>query len=135
MGQLVQATAGTHLALLQGSEPIILSSLRQGAHGCVSALANIAPEWHRNLLDGWRSGRHADADLAQSRISALWQMFDLPQTRRSFSFFARALALGGRHRGWCDVAATIAPGFETDEEFDRLIEEYLRTVGLPGAPR
>ena len=130
MEQLIQATRHTNVTLLQGSEPIILSTLQAGGHGCVSALAGIAPEWHRDMIEAFR---HHDADqaaLAQGKISALWKMFEFPQMKRSFSYFARSLALAAKYRGWCESPTTVVPGFELDPEFDAAIEQHLRRVGL-----
>jgi 4-hydroxy-tetrahydrodipicolinate synthase len=131
MQQLIKATAHTRLALLQGSEPIILGTMQAGGHGCVSALAGIAPEWHRDLLDAFGREDLKQAELAQSRISTLWKMFEFPQMRRSFGYFARSLALATRYRGWCQSAMTVVPGFEPDPQFDEMVEQHLRTCGLP----
>jgi len=131
MQQLVKATRHTPLKLLQGSEPIILGTMQAGGHGCVSALAGIAPEWHRELLDAYRREDPKQAELAQARISTLWKMFEFPQMRKSFGYFARSLALATRYRGWCQSAMTVVPGFEPDPEFDQMVEQHLRACGLP----
>ena len=130
MGQLIAATGHTQITLLQGSEPIILSTLQAGGHGCVSALAGIAPEWHRDLIEAFGNHDTEQAELAQSRISALWKMFEFPQMKRSFSYFARSLAVATKYRGWCESADTVVPGFEPDAEFDAAIEKHIRGCGL-----
>jgi len=133
MQQLIKATGHTRLALLQGSEPIILGTMQAGGHGCVSALAGIAPEWHRDLVDAFSNDDVKQAESAQSRISKLWKMFEFPQMRRSFGYFARSLALATRYRGWCQSAMTVVPGFEPDAAFDEMVEQHLRECGLPAA--
>lgn len=130
MTQLVGATRDTDLVLLQGSEPLYLGSLKVGAHGCVSALAGIAPEWHAHLQDAFRREDVAGAEYLQRRISALSRMYELPQIKRSFSYFARSLAIAMRLRGWCDSANTVVPGAEVDPEFDTLVEQHLAECGL-----
>jgi 4-hydroxy-tetrahydrodipicolinate synthase len=130
MEQLVQATRGTKLTLLQGSEPIILKTLQAGGDGCVSALAGVAPEWHRELNDAFRHGDAQQAADAQQKISSLWKMFEFPQMKLSFSYFARSLTLATRYRGWCNSATTVVPGFAPDPEFDSTIEQHLKRVGL-----
>lgn len=130
MEQLVQATRNSNVTLLQGSEPIILSTLQAGGHGCVSALAGIAPEWHHDMIEAFRNGDAAAAKLAQQRISTLWKMFEFPQMKRSFSYFARSLALATKYRGWCESPATVVPGFAADPEFDASVERHLSDVGL-----
>jgi hypothetical protein len=57
-------------------------------------------------------------------------MFELPQLKRSFSYFARSLALATQYRGWCSSAATVVPGAKPDAEFDQAVEQHLRQVGL-----
>ena len=130
MGQLVSVTRDTHVTLLQGSEPLILETLQAGGHGCVSALAGIAPEWHRDLMKAFRNRNAEQAALAQGHICALWKMFEFPEMKRSFSYFARSLAIATKYRGWCDASATVVPGSETDPEFDKSIEQHLLKVEL-----
>ncbi len=131
MQALAKATWHTRLILLQGSEPIYLGTLQAGGHGCVSALAGIAPEWHQQLQRAFFDGDVAKAERLQQQITALWKMFELPQIQRSFSYFARSLALGTRYRGWCESAHTVVPGSEADIEFDALVERHLHATGLP----
>jgi 4-hydroxy-tetrahydrodipicolinate synthase len=131
MEQLVSTTQHTRLALLQGSEPIILDSLQAGGHGCISALANIAPEWHHDMLTAFRAGDDEKAAAAQQQISALWKMFEFPEMKRSFSYFARSLAVAAKYRGWCSSATTVVPGAPRETAFDASIEAHLRRVGLP----
>jgi 4-hydroxy-tetrahydrodipicolinate synthase len=131
MRQLVEATRHTDLVLLQGNEPDILETLQAGGHGCVSALAGVAPEWHHQLMAAFARSDLAQAQRCQQQISKLWQMFQLPHLKRSYSYFARSLAIAMRHRGWCESANTIVPRAETDAEFDAIVEEHLRGCDLP----
>jgi 4-hydroxy-tetrahydrodipicolinate synthase len=133
MQELIKATRSTDLVLLQGSEPIILGTLQAGGHGCVSALAGIAPEWHQQLQRSYFAGEAERAEECQQQISALWKMFEFPQMKKSFSYFARSLAIATRYRGWCESANTVVPGAEADLEFERVVEQHLISVGLPKA--
>jgi len=131
MQQLVDATRHTDLVLLQGNEPMYLATLRAGGHGCVSALAGVAPEWHHQLEAAFAGDDDSEAQRLQQQITALWKMFELPQVRRSFSYFARSLALAMQYRGWCESAQTVVPGAETDPEFDRIVRQHLKDCGIP----
>ena len=131
MHQLVDVTRNTGLVLLQGNEPMYLATLEAGGHGCVSALAGVAPEWHHDLQSAFAGKDLAEAQRLQQRITGLWKMFELPQVKRSYSYFARSLAIAMRHRGWCDSANTISPRAEMDAEFDSAVRQHLSACGLP----
>jgi len=131
MHRLVRDTAGTNLVLLQGNEPMFLATLEAGGHGCVSALAGVAPEWHHRLYAAFARNDIEEARDAQRQITALWRMFELPQLKRSYSYFARSLAIAMRHRGWSASVNTIAPRAESDPVFDAVVQEHLAACGLP----
>ena len=131
MQQLVAATRDTSLVLLQGNEPIYLATLEAGGHGCVSALAGVAPEWHYRLQFAFSRSDLPEARSFQEKITSLWKMFELPHLKRSYSYFARSLAIAARHRGWCESANSVAPRAENDPEFDALVEAHLKSCGLP----
>jgi 4-hydroxy-tetrahydrodipicolinate synthase len=127
---LLDATRGTTLTILQGSEPLLLRTLRGGGHGCVTALAAVAPEWHRDMVAAWRGGRLEEAARAEGRIVDLWQMFLLPQMKVSFGYFSRSLMLAARARGWICPTVDMLPGFEPEPSFDAAIDAHLRRIGF-----
>ena len=131
MHQLVEVTRGTNLVLLQGNEPMYLATLEAGGHGCVSALAGVAPEWHHELQFAFMRKDLVEAQRLQQRITSLWKMFELPQVKRSYSYFARSLAIAMRHRGWCESPNTISPCAEIDPDFDAAVQQHLLACGLP----
>jgi 4-hydroxy-tetrahydrodipicolinate synthase len=131
MKRLVDATRHTDLVLLQGNEPMYLATLKAGGHGCVSALAGVAPEWHDQLQAAFDRNDTTGAERLQEKITGLAKMFELPQVRRSYSYFARSLAIAMRHRGWCDSANTVSPSAELDAEFDQAVLAHLSACGLP----
>ena len=79
------------LAVFQGREPFILETLAAGCAGCVSALANIAPEWHRALYDSVLNNDIETAKEYQDRIDSLSRIFALPDVKQSFAHFAYAI--------------------------------------------
>lgn len=130
MRKLIRGTAGQGLALFQGSEPLILPSLEAGAHGCVSALANVAPRWHRELLDAWSRGDREAAKQAQQRITHLAGLFRLEPVGRSFAHFAYVLRYAAQAQGWIESICGMTPGFKPDPAFTHAVREHLKAVGL-----
>lgn len=130
MARLMDATRGTHLRVFQGNEPLLLSSLRAGAQGCVTALANIAPDWHRNVVAAWLAGDLAAAQTWQDRLSELWKMFRFPTTSESFGHFLHTMKLTLHRRGWIASADSFVPGFASDPMFDQAILEHVKKAGL-----
>lgn len=127
---VTSALVGTRVTLLHGNERLYLKTLAAGGHGCVSALATIAPEWHRQLLDAWRDEDELRAERIQQDITSLWQMFSLDQTRSSFSNFVFTLKYAAHLRGWLDSTACMVPGFVATTRFREEIARHIRTVGL-----
>jgi 4-hydroxy-tetrahydrodipicolinate synthase len=130
---LISATAGSKISIMQGNESLVLSSLERGAHGMVTALAGIAPEWHARL---WNAARQRDAAVANEfndRIVELWQMFRFEEVGRSIAAFTCSIKLALQRRGWLDRVDGMLPGFTPDEAFTRLIHEHLDRVGLPAS--
>ena len=60
-------------ALYTGSEPLVLRSVRAGAAGSITALANCAPELFVGLRDALASGDEATAGRLQDEIAQLKQ--------------------------------------------------------------
>jgi dihydrodipicolinate synthase/N-acetylneuraminate lyase len=64
---ILEAVPG--LVLLSGSDGTVAAALRGGAHGVVSALANVVPEWLTDVRDAVAGG--GDGAAEQARVSAL----------------------------------------------------------------
>ena len=109
----------------------MLKSLLAGAHGTVTALAGVVPEWHAALLDAVRKRDLQAADRYNDRIVQLWQMFHFEEVGESISAFACAIKLALRRRGWLDRLDGMLAGFVPDEAFQRMIQEQLDRVDLP----
>ena len=128
---LIRETAAADISILQGNESLVLNSLQLGAHGMVTALAGIVPEWHAKLLDMVRSGDPESANQFNDRIVQLWQMFGFEDVGRSISSFTCAIKIALQRRGWLDNLDGMLTGFTPDEAFQRLIQEHLVRVGVP----
>jgi len=59
-------------AVYAGTETILLKTLRQGGHGCISATANVNPAQIAALHSEWQS---ADADRRQQSLNGLRAIF------------------------------------------------------------
>lgn len=128
--QLVQATASSDMAVFQGREVFLLSSLQSGAHGFVTALAGVAPEWHRSLFDAHHAGDHEQAHHFQERIANLARMFSFQEVQQSFAHFAYLLRYAAQQRGWIDNAHGMIPGFTPEPAFQRKIAAHLQATQL-----
>ncbi len=116
--------------IYQGSESLILESLKRGATGCVSALANAAPDWHRDLADAWDRGDHAAAEEAQRKIAALSEMFSFAALGHCFDRFAHSIRRAAHRRGLLDAKHGMIKGVEPDPEFDRQLDAHFDHIGL-----
>lgn len=114
----------------QGSESLILESLKLGATGCVSALANAAPDWHRELADAWDRGDVAAADAAQQKIVALGKMFSFDAIGCSFDNFAHSVRSAARRRGLFGAKHGMIKGAEVDPAFDRALDAHFEAIAL-----
>ncbi|MBN2581258.1 MAG: dihydrodipicolinate synthase family protein [Pirellulales bacterium] len=130
LGSLIDATAGTDLTIFQGCEHLFLDSLKIGAAGCVSALANVAPEWHVALHRSFQSGNFTEAEIHQRQLSALCQIFHHELLTSSFSYFTYALKRILQHRGWLEHVHGLMPGFKPAAEFDEVVLDYIRVMEL-----
>ncbi|MBN2580631.1 MAG: dihydrodipicolinate synthase family protein [Pirellulales bacterium] len=128
--RLIDATAGTDFAIFQGHENLFLDSLKIGAGGCVSALANVSPEWHVALYRAHFSGNATEAEIHQRQITALSQIFHHPFSSVSFSYFTYSLKRILQHRGWLEHANGLMPGFQPPTEFDEVILDHVRIMEL-----
>jgi dihydrodipicolinate synthase/N-acetylneuraminate lyase len=128
---LIRATASADISILQGNESLALSSLQLGAHGMVTALAGVVPEWHAALFDAVRAH---DLELAiryNEQIVQLWQMFRIAEVSDSISAFTCAIKLALKRRGWLEGLDGMLAGFVPDEAFEGVIQELLNRVGVP----
>lgn len=79
------------LALYQGSEALLLPSLRAGFHGSVTALANAFPTLIHDLTQAFLSGNGESVAQLQEQITACWRIFRQPETGQSFSHFLQTI--------------------------------------------
>jgi 4-hydroxy-tetrahydrodipicolinate synthase len=127
---LIEATRGTELALFQGREAELQSSLTQGMTGCVTALAGMAPEWHNELYQAVQRGDSATAGTMQQRIDALTKLFKLDHAGQSFAHFAYMIRRGVQRRGWLKHTAGMVPGFKPEPAFTASIDRIVEESGL-----
>ena len=125
---LVAVAKDTRLAVMQGCENLLYASLEAGACGCVSALGNVAPEWHVALFDAWTRGDKAQAQAYQERILGLCKLFALEQLKQSFSNFSYFLKRGLQLRGWLKNTACVMPGYVPEPAFDEQVVEIFRAA-------
>jgi dihydrodipicolinate synthase/N-acetylneuraminate lyase len=128
---LIRAAGSADISIMQGNESLALGSLQLGAHGMVTALAGVVPEWHAALLDAVRRGDSKAANEHSERIVQLWQMFRFEDVGHSISAFACAIKLALRRRGWLERMDGMLEGFAPDDAFEQLIQEHLNRVGVP----
>lgn len=128
---LVQATTSSNLSILQGNESLAYASLQSGAHGMVTALAGVVPEWHAALFDAVRERDFEKASLYHEQIVQLWQMFRLDEVGQSISAFTCTIKMALRRRGWLERLDGMLAGFAPSEAFERLIIEHLNRTGVP----
>jgi len=126
MKALVAAVRGTRVSVMQGCENLLCGSLEAGANGCVSALGNIVPDWHVELLAAWNRGDKAQAQAWQDRILGLCKLFSLEPLKLSFSNFAYFLKRGLQLHGWLENTAPLMAGYVPDSAFDEKIMAILR---------
>ena len=67
----LEAVSGSSFELYTGTEPLVLRSVRAGAAGSITALANCAPELFVGLRDALAAGDEATAGRLQDEISQL----------------------------------------------------------------
>jgi dihydrodipicolinate synthase/N-acetylneuraminate lyase len=128
---LIRATASAEISILQGNESLALSSLQLGAHGMVTALAGVVPEWHAAMFDAVRAHHLETAIRYNEQIVQLWQMFRIEEIAESISAFTRSIKLALRRRGWLENLDGMLAGYEPDVAFEGLILEHLNRVGVP----
>ncbi len=130
--ELAHKLRGLPISFFQGREPFLYESFTAGAHGCVSALANIAPETHRQLYDAIGKGDIDEARNCQKKIDSLARIFQLDKTKTSFAGFGYSIRKIAQFRGWLDHTDGMMPGFRGDDSFDRQLLDIASETGLIG---
>jgi 4-hydroxy-tetrahydrodipicolinate synthase len=128
---LMRATTSSNISILQGNESLAYTSLQLGAHGMVTALAGVVPEWHAALFDAVRRRDFEKANRYHEQITQLWQMFRFDEVGQSISAFTCAIKLALRRRGWLERLDGMLEGFVPSDAFERLILEHLDRAGVP----
>jgi 4-hydroxy-tetrahydrodipicolinate synthase len=108
-----------------GSETFLLTNMRHGGAGCISATANVHPGPIARLFDTWR---RADADAQQARLDEIRGVF---QTFPMIPALKAAIAHYGRDAAW----ATVRPPLVelTAEQTKALVAELDRkSFAMPG---
>lgn len=127
--EILSATAGQEFLFFQGVEKLALPTLEAGGHGCVVALANVAPRLFRSLFDAWQRGETKQTAGFQERITALWGIFSRPEVRQSFLHFLHTMKLPLHERGVLASTASSLPGVQIEESFSRMVSEFMRQHG------
>ena len=128
--ELATALKDKPLALFQGREPFILETIAAGAAGCVTALANIAPEWHRSLYDAVQKDDIDTATELQDKILSLSRIFGLDEVKQSFAHFAYAIRCATQARGWLEHTCGMTPGFKPTKEFRQAVLSIVQDCNL-----
>ena len=126
----LEGLSGLPISFFQGREPFLYDSFSSGAEGCVCALANIAPEAHRNLYEAVKAGHPDEAEEIQRQIDSLSRLFKLKESGESISGFVYTLLKVAELRGWIDKPAHLLPGYSPDKEFDEKILRIYRESGI-----
>ena len=108
-----------------GSETFLLSNMRNGGAGCISATANVHPGPIARLFDTWRD---ADADAQQARLDEIRGVF---QRFPMIPALKAAIAHYGRDTAW----ATVRPPLVelTPEQAKALVTELdQKKFTMPG---
>ena len=127
-----KAISSLSMSFFQGREPFLYDSFTSGAEGCVCALANIAPEAHRNLYDAVKSGNLKAAEKYQEQINSLGRLFKLPEVGESISGFVYTLLKSAEIRGWIGKTSPLLPGYKPDKYFDDKILHIIQEAGITG---
>ncbi len=122
---------GSPISFFQGRGPFLYESFAAGADGCVSALANIAPETHRRLYDAIGKGDIDEALNCQKKIDSLARIFQLDETKTSFAGFGYSIRNIAKSRGWLDRTCGMMPGFKGSDAYNQKLLDIASETGLP----
>ncbi|QDS89090.1 putative 2-keto-3-deoxy-galactonate aldolase YagE [Rosistilla ulvae] len=131
MRLLCEGLQGQLFRILQGIESLVLESMQLGASGCVSALAGIAPQWHRDLVDSFKSGDLATANQYHQQILGLSQLFQLPQRMESLAHQIHLLKHASKVIELLPDDSGLSRGFQPTEEYNQAIREIIEANSLP----
>ncbi len=124
--EILAATAGQSFEFYQGVEKLVLPTLVAGGHGCVVAQGCIAPRLFRGLFDAWHRSDRAGAEIAQGKITALWEIFSRPEVRQSFCHFLYTLKLPLHQGGVLATTTCATAGVQLAPEFERMVADFMR---------
>ena len=127
---MIHALKDAPITFFQGREPFLYDSFLAGADGCVSALANIAPELHRQLYDAFQKGDYDEAQRCQKEIDSLRRIFELDETRTSFAGFSYSIRQVAKFRGWLDDNYGMLSGFTGREAYNQKLFDIASEAGL-----
>lgn len=125
---IIDAVKDNNIILLQGREPAFEISLQSGCDGFVSALGNIVPEWHREILDAYKINNNKRVARLQEKLNMLLQLFRQPECTVSFSAWNYTLRYGAFRRGWLPMTYNLVPGFIPKDSFVKRTEELWDKV-------
>jgi len=109
--------------LYNGTDSFILYGLRKGASGCVSGLANVAPDWVRAIVSAFEKGDEEKAEVAQQRLNGLRE--------RLYSFgYAPAMVKRALYLMDKNVGNNRLPALVPDRAIDEGIFSLLLDLGL-----
>ncbi|GAA2431735.1 dihydrodipicolinate synthase family protein [Streptomyces macrosporus] len=130
--RLLEATHGTGVACLTGSENLADLALLRGAHGVVPGLGNVDPHGYLRLYRAARAGDWAAARAEQRRLTRLFGITTVADPARvgpisaALGAFKTALVL----RGVVDRPDTLPPLLPLTESETEGIAAHLADVGL-----
>ncbi|MDP2791647.1 MAG: dihydrodipicolinate synthase family protein [Rectinemataceae bacterium] len=106
-----------------GTDSLILYGLQKGAAGCVSGLANVAPEWVRAIASAFESGDKEAAEAAQKKVNGLRERlyaFGYPPAMVKRALFLKDSSVGNNR----------LPALVPDKATDDAIVALLADLGL-----
>jgi len=117
--ELVTRFAGAGFDVFAGSESFLLSTLRAGGVGCISATANVNPGAIDRLVQQWQS---PDADRLQAALDTVRAIF---QKRPMIAALKRAIAHWSGDEAWSRVRPPLVE--LTADQAAALIDELNAT--------
>jgi len=121
---LLQSAPPGAIAFYQGREHFVLESLRLGARGSVTALANGFAAEVCAITTAWEQGDDAAAEAAQRRYENAWKIFREPEVGVCFSRFAQAVSQPLRAAGILTSPGCVSGEFEP--AFDQWVGDFYR---------
>ena len=107
LDQFGQLLRETHLDVLCGDDALLLASLALGAHGAMSAAAQVRPDLYAQLFELVQTNRHADAGaLFKTMLPAIRLLFAEPNPGP----IKAALAMQGKLRDELRLPMTAMSG-------------------------